>query len=161
MQPPPLLPCMWNASEQHFFLLFFWPLSQPWVKSRMRSQVGSGPGASTRLARKRQDYVSGISHGGAVPKVQGSGRREREKPSLQWHLDLDSVSWINRSTTVQGKNAEAVRRIQSREVFLSRGPDRDKRCSSVTFKSATPHQIYQFSPAGDCPGSPSVAPALM
>lgn len=35
------------------------------------------------VGSKRQDYVSGISHGGAVPKVQGSGRREREKPSLQ------------------------------------------------------------------------------
>lgn len=29
------------------------------------------------LGQKRQDYVSGILHSGAVPEVQGSGRRER------------------------------------------------------------------------------------
>lgn len=34
------------------------------------------------FGQKRQDYVSGISHSGAVPEVQGSGW-EGEKCSLQ------------------------------------------------------------------------------
>lgn len=50
------------------------------------------------VGQKRQDYVSGISHSGAVPEVHGSGW-EGEKCSLQRHFDLDSASWINHRTT--------------------------------------------------------------
>lgn len=67
--------------------------------------------------QKRQDYLSGISHFGAFPKVWGCGWEEA-KCSLQWHLDLGSASWIKHWTTAEG-DAGAVRRIPSSHTVLS------------------------------------------
>lgn len=95
----------------------FWPLNWSWLNSR---DFSAGIW-SWGFNQKRQDYVSGFSHRGAVPKVQGCGR-EGEKCGLQWHPDLDSGSWINHRTSARG-DVDAVQGIQNSQKVLS-GADR-------------------------------------
>lgn len=68
---------MWNASEHHFVLAFESVMSEKLCAPSWALDPGLQP-----FGQKRQDYVSGISHSGAVPEVQGSGW-EGEKCSLQ------------------------------------------------------------------------------
>lgn len=84
-----MLSWMLNASEHHFVLAFESVMSKSfcaplWILVWGLLMCG-------QKKKETQNYVSGISHTGAFPEVQCSGR-ERGKWSLQWHFDLDSVS---------------------------------------------------------------------